>query len=150
MPTGRCGRPAQAAATPAFADTASAGHARPRVLCAARRWDWHGSWGNPEVYYRAHRYITSAHPYWNASGGADHVWAIARDAAACDTPWGSLLEELKTSIILSNWGGVTGLSGRVQERCFAPGVDIVVPGTLTDRVVAMSPFWLQEAAIEAQ
>ena len=31
------------------------------------------------------------------------MWAIARDAAACDTPWGSMLEELKTSILLSNW-----------------------------------------------
>ena len=30
----------------------------------------------------------------------------------------TLLEELRTSILLSNWGGVTGLSGRVQERCF--------------------------------
>ena len=50
-------------------------------------WDWHGSWGNAEVYYRAHRYISTFYPYWNASGGADHVWAIARDAAACDTPW---------------------------------------------------------------
>ena len=112
-------------------------------------WDWHGSWGNPEVYYRAHRYISTIYPYWNASGGADHVWAIARDAAACDTPWGSLLEELKTSILLSNWGGVTGLSGRVQERCFVPGWDIVVPGTLTDRVVAQSPFWGSDASIAA-
>ena len=110
-------------------------------------WDWHGSWGNPEVYYRAHRYISTAYPYWNASGGADHLWAIARDAAACDTPWGSLLEELKTSIILSNWGGVTGLSGRIQERCFKPNWDVCVPGTTMDDVVARSPFWLDDAEI---
>ena len=113
-------------------------------------WDWHGAWGNPEVYYRAHRYISTAYPFWNRSGGADHLWAIARDAAACDTPWGSLLEELKTSLILSNWGGVTGLSGRVGERCFKPGWDVVVPGTLTDAVVAKSPFWLGEAALRRQ
>ena len=25
-------------------------------------WDWHGSWGNPEVYYRAHRYISQVWP----------------------------------------------------------------------------------------
>ena len=81
-----------------------------------------------QVYARAHRYVSTAWPYWNASGGADHVWAIARDAAACSTPWGSLLEELNTSIILSNWGGVTGLSGRIEERCFRPGWDIVLPG----------------------
>ena len=74
------------------------------------------------------------------------MWAIARDAAACDTPWGSLLEELRNSLLLTNWGGVTGLSGRVQERCFRPRWDVVLPGTLTHRVVAKSPFWLGEAA----
>ena len=112
-------------------------------------WDWHGSWGNPEVYYRAHRYISTTFPFWNASGGADHVWAIARDAAACATPWGSLLEELKPSILLSNWGGVTGLSGRIEERCFRPGWDLVLPGTLTHRVVANSPLWAPDAVIAA-
>ena len=34
-------------------------------------------------------------PYWNASGGSDHLWAIARDAGACATPWGSLLEVIR-------------------------------------------------------
>ena len=110
-------------------------------------WDFHGSWGNPEVYYRAHRYISSAFPFWNASGGADHVWALARDAAACATPWGSMLEELKSSILLSNWGGVTGLSGRVEERCFRPGWDLVLPGALTQRVVAKSPHWGTDSQI---
>lgn len=136
-------------------------------------WDWHGAWGNPEVYYRAHRYITTMYPFWNASGGADHVWTIARDAAACATPWGSLLEELGTSIILSNWGGVSGLSGaeevrlphswqarlapqlaahsrggRTQERCFRPNWDIVLPGTLKAGIVQMSP-WLLPPAVQA-
>ena len=77
-------------------------------------WDFHGSWGNPEVYYRAHQYISQLWPYWNASGGADHLWALARDAAACATPWGSLLDELRSSSLLSNWGGVTGLSGEAR------------------------------------
>ena len=113
-------------------------------------WDWHGSWGNPEVYYRAHRYLSSAWPYWNASGGADHLWAVARDAAACATPWGSLLDELRPSKVLSNWGGVTGLSGREEERCFAPGTDLVLPGTLTSSTVQRSPWLLDETALRAQ
>ena len=50
-------------------------------------WDFQGAWGNPEVYYRAHRYVSTFWPYWNRSGGTDHVFAIARDAAACSTPW---------------------------------------------------------------
>jgi hypothetical protein len=98
-------------------------------------YDFQGSWGNPEVYFRAARYVSQAWPYWNASGGArslsrtsvhlecaparasparsqaDHLWAVARDAGACATPWGSLADELASSSLLLNWGGVTGLSG---------------------------------------
>ena len=55
-------------------------------------YDFHGAWGNPEAYYRAHRYVATAFPFWNTSGGADHIWAVARDAAACATPWGSMQE----------------------------------------------------------
>ena len=113
-------------------------------------WDWHGSWGNPEVYYRAHHYIRTVHPFWNASGGADHLWTIARDAAACATPWGSLREELQSSIILSNWGGVTGLSGAVEERCFRPRWDVVLPGTLKAEVVEKSPWLMTQSERAAQ
>ena len=113
-------------------------------------WDFQGAWGNPEVYYRAHRYVSTFWPYWNRSGGTDHVFAIARDAAACSTPWGSLREELAEPLLLSNWGGVTGLSGREEERCFRPGQDLVLPGTLTHETVAKSPFWLPAAARAAQ
>jgi len=90
------------------------------------------------------------HPFWNASGGADHLWTIARDAAACATPWGSLKEELQSSIILSNWGGVTGLSGAEEERCFRPGWDIVLPGTLKSEVVERSPWLLSPDARATQ
>lgn len=107
-------------------------------------WDFHGSWGNPEVYYRAHQYVSQLWPHWNASGGADHLWALARDAAACATPWGSLLEELRSSTLLSNWGGVTGLSGEVEERCFAGGRDVSVPGTLKESTVQRSPWLLDD------
>ena len=108
-------------------------------------WDFQGAWGNPEVHYRTARYVSQAYPYWNASGGRDHLWAVARDAGACATPWGSLLEEMNASMILTNWGGVTGLSGRVEERCFYPHADVVVPGTLTHAVVELSPFWRSAA-----
>ena len=29
-------------------------------------WDFHGSWGNPELYWRAQRYVMSIFPFWNA------------------------------------------------------------------------------------
>ena len=46
-------------------------------------WDFHGCWGNPEVYWRAHRYIKTTYPYWNRTNGADHIWTNTRDAASC-------------------------------------------------------------------
>jgi len=113
-------------------------------------WDFHGSWGNPEVYYRAHQYITQLWPYWNASSGSDHLWALARDAGACATPWGSLLEEMRSSTLLSNWGGVTGLSGEVEERCFLPARDVSVPGTLKESTVRRSPWLLDEVPMRRQ
>ena len=49
-------------------------------------WDFHGSWGNPELYWRTHKYVTTHFPFWNATGGADHIWVNTRDAAACSNP----------------------------------------------------------------
>ncbi|EOD25588.1 hypothetical protein EMIHUDRAFT_457504 [Emiliania huxleyi CCMP1516] len=125
-------------------------------------YDFQGSWGNPEVYFRAARYVSQAWPYWNASGGArslsrtsvhlecaparasparsqaDHLWAVARDAGACATPWGSLADELASSSLLLNWGG---------ERCYEAARDLVVPGALVHSIVAKSPFWGDAAAV---
>ena len=65
-------------------------------------WDFVGfGWGSPAVYWRAHRYVTTAWPYFNRSGGRDHLWPVARDAGSCATPWGSLLDELRNGIVLS-------------------------------------------------
>ncbi|KAL1520780.1 hypothetical protein AB1Y20_022344 [Prymnesium parvum] len=103
-------------------------------------WDFHGSWGNPEVTWRAQQYVRTLLPYWNRSGGADHVWANTRDAAGCSTPWGSVWEETHASIVLSNWGGVTGLAGVPTERCFDARRDVVIPGVLRAEIAARSPF----------
>ena len=73
--------------------------------------DWEGCWGPLDSYYRAHRYVATFYPWHNASGGADHIWAISRDAGSCDLPWGSLQAEMGTSIVLTHWGGLTGLDG---------------------------------------
>ena len=65
-------------------------------------------------------------------------------------PRPQLLEELRSSTLLSNWGGVTGLSGQVEERCFAPGRDVSLPGTLKESVVLKAPWLLDEAARRRQ
>lgn len=58
-------------------------------------WDFHGSWGNPEIYWRAQRYIASTWPFWNRTRGADHIWTITRDAGGCSSPWGSIWDQVR-------------------------------------------------------
>ena len=103
-------------------------------------WDFHGSWGNPEVYWRGLKYVRTHFPFWNASGGADHIVVNTRDAGACSTPWGSIWRETANAMVFSNWGGVTGLGGAPGERCFDARKDVVLPGVLKGRVVERSPF----------
>ena len=55
---------------------------------------FHGSWGNPEVYWRAHQYVRNVWPYYNRSGGADHIWSNTRDAGGCSNPWGSIWDQV--------------------------------------------------------
>lgn len=57
-------------------------------------WDLHGSWGNPELYWRAQRYIASVLPFWNRTQGADHIWTNTRDAGGCSNPWGSIWDQV--------------------------------------------------------
>ena len=40
-----------------------------------------------DVYYRAHRYVSTFFPWWNRTRGADHIWAISQDGGTCDQPW---------------------------------------------------------------
>ena len=61
-----------------------------------------------------------------------------------------MLEELRSSTLLSNWGGVTGLSGEVEERCFLPGKDVAVPGALKESTVRRAPWLLGEDALRRQ
>jgi hypothetical protein len=46
------------------------------------------------------RHIQSAYPYWNRTGGRDHVWLFSHDEGACWAP----TEVYTTSIILTHWG----------------------------------------------
>ena len=101
--------------------------------------DWEGCWGPLDGFYRAHRYVSTFFPWWNATGGADHVWSVSRDAGACDSPFGSLTHELRRSVVLTHWGAQTGLDGEPKERCFRAGHDVVVPAP--SRAVERSPFW---------
>ena len=45
-------------------------------------------------------WVKTAHPYWNRTGGADHVWHFAHDEGACWAP----TEVYRNSIMLTHWG----------------------------------------------
>ena len=45
-------------------------------------------------------WVKTAHPYWNRTGGADHIWHFAHDEGACWAP----SEIYNASIILTHWG----------------------------------------------
>jgi hypothetical protein len=38
------------------------------------------------LYLRAYEHVRTSLPYWNASGGANHIWAFGYDEGACFAP----------------------------------------------------------------
>jgi hypothetical protein len=51
------------------------------------------------LYVRALDHIRNAWPYWDASGGVDHIWAFGYDEGGCFAP-----AALRPSMIISHWG----------------------------------------------
>ena len=49
-------------------------------------------------------HIAARWPYWNRSGGKDHLWAFPHDEGACLAP-----AEISESIFVTHWG-------RLQRR----------------------------------
>lgn len=47
----------------------------------------------------AKRWVEATHPFWNRTGGRDHIWLASHDEASCWVP-----EELRSSVILTHWG----------------------------------------------
>ncbi|KIZ06152.1 exostosin-like glycosyltransferase [Monoraphidium neglectum] len=131
---------------------------------------WH-SHGGPRVRHASAmtlellRHIQSAYPYWNRTGGRDHVWLFSHDEGACWAP----TEVYTTSIILTHWGRLD-LDHRsntafvadnyTQERrdpaspltkdgwthlitghpCYTPGKDLVIPAVKAPGQLEFSPL----------
>ena len=92
------------------------------------------------------QYVRRYYPFWNASGGADHVWMMLHDEGPCFAP-----RELRSSILLTHygyheeparpWGTFYDDNFLADKRfyrrhlgapekptrCFAPGRDLVIP-----------------------
>lgn len=78
-------------------------------------------------------FIRTRYPYFNSTGGADHMWPFASASGACGAPL-----EIDAGIYLTPWG-YTGESTEPPDRappwennaggapCFRRGRDIVVP-----------------------
>ena len=108
-----------------------------------------------EVYRRAFEYIRATYPFWNRTGGKDHIWTFPHDEGACLAPL-----ELAPSILISHWGRLmlspnnhtstsTGQGWHVPphfermygaRRCFEPGKDLLLPIYKSRGFVQSSPY----------
>jgi len=74
------------------------------------------TWGADlnETMRPALEYIRMRYPFWNASGGRDHVWFVFGERQTCLVP-----DEIASrSIIIGHWG---------DESCVARDKDVIVP-----------------------
>eukprot|EP00850_Spirogloea_muscicola_P014518 SM000105S13863 [mRNA] locus=s105:168661:173853:+ [translate_table: standard] len=98
------------------------------------------SWFAAEFYLKVYQHISWQYPYWNRTGGRDHIWVFPWDEGACMAPaaiwngtmlshWGntgSKHNESTTAYGYDVWTGIpTELRG--NHTCFDPAKDIVLP-----------------------
>ena len=64
--------------------------------------DWRAAPIRGNIYYRqALHWLRTEYPYWNRTGGRDHLFAFPHDEGACVAPI-----ELQNATLLSSWGRV--------------------------------------------
>jgi hypothetical protein len=89
-----------------------------------QRITWGGNARDPLL--RIYEHIRHAHPYWNASGGRNHVWFVFGERMPCDVP-----DEISfVSIILGHWGGSRDFlhqGKRHATDCVYRDKDVVMP-----------------------
>ncbi|KAK9805384.1 hypothetical protein WJX73_009679 [Symbiochloris irregularis] len=128
---------------------------------------WYGPSG-PRVMHAANmlleakQWLQTHLPYWNRTGGKDHVWLVTHDEGSCWVP-----SEIRPSIILSHWGrkDLNHTSGSAYladdysaehihpeysprgwlniiqgHPCYDPEKDLVVPSFLGPQRIGPSPL----------
>jgi hypothetical protein len=117
------------------------------------------------MHLEALRHIREAYPFWNRTGGADHIWLFAHDEGACWAP----KEVYARSVILTHWGRLgdahASNSGYAADNytqdyperghpllapgwrhlidghaCYTPGKDLVVPAAKLPPMLRWSPL----------
>eukprot|EP00966_Prymnesium_polylepis_P088135 2039664-Prymnesium_polylepis.2 len=83
------------------------------------------TWGGGGMHaslLKIYNFIRHEYPYWNASGGRDHVFFMPGEKSICIVP----KEMLSVSIVIGHWGGRKGFSSSHVD-CVNPLKDVVVP-----------------------
>ena len=62
--------------------------------------------GVMQMLMAAHGYVSQTFPYWNRTGGADHIWVQGWDEGACTAP-----EVIRSSILIDHFGALYGSDG---------------------------------------
>ena len=85
--------------------------------------------GLQDIMKRVLTYIRREHPFWDMSGGRDHVWAFSQGAGAAvfgDELW----EEVQHSIVLTTNGQLSEATYRMDHDIVIPSFMNRVPGVL--------------------
>ena len=97
-------------------------------------------------------HISSTYPFWNASGGADHLWPFTHDEGACYAP-----AALSRATLLVHWGRMHTFPNGSSEyhlwrvkpvasrmygwtRCYDPCKDLVLPSWRKPEAILASPY----------
>lgn len=98
---------------------------------------WHGI---RQLYVdKVVEYLKTTWPFWNATGGARHLWINTDDWGTCEDI-DHRSEVYANSTVLSLWGYTRNGKGGVEDPCFIPGQDVALPPFLNQQVVPSSPF----------
>lgn len=117
--------------------------------------DWKAAPVRGNFFYReALQWIRTHHPYWNRTGGRDHLFAFPHDEGACVAP-----VELRNATLLTSWGRLqrqpqNATTTMVEHswyvpafvkqmyaslHCYDPSKDILLPVFTSIKQIARSP-----------
>ena len=98
-----------------------------------------GRWAHSGKYWEdVVEYLRTTWPFWDASGGTDHVFVMMGDHGACEAPRKKGIPQVLTpAILVSHWGNTFNTSDMGPSPddwpyydmgpCYRPHHDIVIP-----------------------
>ncbi|GJP42295.1 hypothetical protein CLOM_g1880 [Closterium sp. NIES-68] len=85
--------------------------------------------GKQRLISEAISFIRSLGPFWDAKGGADHIFLVSEEFGKCGLErYGEEDPRLASAITLTPWGYTRNMLRTAEGGpCFRPGQDIVIP-----------------------